>query len=47
MSGTRSPAEDKNTASGPGAREWRILAVVLVGSFMAVLGTTNSVQSTG
>jgi MFS family permease len=27
-------------ASGPGAREWRILAVVLVGSFMAVLDTT-------
>jgi hypothetical protein len=33
-------AHDKDTASGPGGREWRILAVVLVGSFMAVLDGT-------
>jgi EmrB/QacA subfamily drug resistance transporter len=31
---------DQSTPSGPGPREWRILAVVLVGSFMAVLDTT-------
>jgi EmrB/QacA subfamily drug resistance transporter len=30
----------QGTAAGPGIREWRILAVVLVGSFMAVLDTT-------
>jgi hypothetical protein len=35
MSDTKSRVEDKNTASGPGMREWRVLAVVLVGSFMA------------
>jgi EmrB/QacA subfamily drug resistance transporter len=33
-------ADEKYTPSGPGMREWRILAVVLVGSFMAVLDTT-------
>jgi EmrB/QacA subfamily drug resistance transporter len=32
--------DNKETGSGPGMREWRILAVVLVGSFMAVLDTT-------
>jgi EmrB/QacA subfamily drug resistance transporter len=32
------PGQD--AASGPGMREWRILAVVLVGAFMAVLDTT-------
>ena len=32
--------DDPRSASRPGAREWRILAVVLVGSFMAVLDTT-------
>jgi MFS family permease len=30
----------QDAAAGPGIREWRILAVVLVGSFMAVLDTT-------
>jgi len=30
----------QDKAAGPGRREWRILAVVLVGSFMAVLDTT-------
>jgi len=30
----------QGTAAGPEIREWRILAVVLVGSFMAVLDTT-------
>jgi EmrB/QacA subfamily drug resistance transporter len=41
MDDTQSRVEDdKDTASGPGMREWRILAVVLVGSFMAVLDTT-------
>jgi EmrB/QacA subfamily drug resistance transporter len=36
----RSAQAREEGASGPGAREWRILAVVLVGSFMAVLDTT-------
>ena len=30
----------QESSQGPGMREWRILAVVLVGSFMAVLDTT-------
>jgi sugar phosphate permease len=45
VQGTRRSAQTreepgKSTAPGPGRREWRILAVVLVGSFMAVLDTT-------
>ena len=34
-------ADEKGTAPRPGMREWRILAVVLVGSFMAVLDSTS------